>query len=224
MTSNRKHVDDEIKGSWRRAITLEHRPSKLSVNGHIGSNPAESASKRKKIVVGVIIALVLVAVLIALLVVLLPKGKGDGAVGAPPDLSEYCITSFNGICYWVEVRRKQEVDYFKAVDICKQMSMQIAVIPNADIMLLISNKIRPREPSYRKWTSVWMGVTIDPMTGILTPRDAYGSFFYFGLLNAPYQKNWNKVYLYVEKRHVFDYVNADATHLTYGVVCSFPEP
>ncbi|XP_077971019.1 uncharacterized protein LOC144425584 [Styela clava] len=78
------------------------------------------------------------------------------------------------ICYFVGViHNNYDVDYNKAVDICKKSKANVGSIRDEESYNAIVNYSRRNIPKERMWPYIWTEIHFDPMTGDVAPADSF---------------------------------------------------
>nr|XP_039256139.1 uncharacterized protein LOC120332876 isoform X1 [Styela clava] len=220
-----------VKGKDDRKKKIHKQLGKHQLRGTLSNE--NTKTKRKFIVIGVVIVILAVSIAVPVTLLVLkketiPDTTASTLATTREDMHEFCEVKNEkrGLCYWTEIHQKPDVDYLRAVSICKQMSMEIAVIPKDDpsIDTFISSKLMKMIPPHRYWSSAWTNMTVDLKTGVVSPPGSLDNFVWYGIFDAPQQKTWTRLFLFVIDFPVSTVVNSDPSRMTYGAVCSFPIP
>ncbi|XP_077975172.1 uncharacterized protein LOC144431212 [Styela clava] len=184
-----------VKDKDDRKKKIHKQLGKHQLRGTLSNE--NTKTKRKFIVIGVVIVILAVSIAVPVTLLVLkketiPDTTASTLATTPGSMHEFCEVKNDkrGLCYWTEIHQKPDVDYLRAVSICKQMSMEIAVIQNNDpiINTFISSKLLKSNPPHRYWTSVWTNMTVDLKTRVVSPPGSLDNFLWYGIFDAPQQK------------------------------------
>ncbi|XP_077971608.1 uncharacterized protein LOC144425808 isoform X2 [Styela clava] len=113
----------------------------------------------------------------------------------PTPASENCKLKVGNFCYFAVIR---DVNYDKAVDICKKRNADVGLIRDEGSYNAIMNYTRRNMPKEKKWVQIWTGIKIDPMTGDVTPADSFTKWYPGDPTTGIKYKDRTNVYLYVK--------------------------
>ncbi|XP_039271433.2 uncharacterized protein LOC120345911 isoform X2 [Styela clava] len=136
----------------------------------------------------------------------------------PTPSPENCKFKVGNICYFAVIIGYRDVNYSKAVDICKKRNADVGLVRDKQSYYTIMN--------YLRWNvtrnKIWTGILFDPMTGCVTPADSFTKW----LPNYPQtgidNKDQTNVYLYVHSQPNDGYqgmTNIKPIEKVDGVIC-----
>ncbi|XP_077971607.1 uncharacterized protein LOC144425808 isoform X1 [Styela clava] len=141
----------------------------------------------------------------------------------PTPASENCKLKVGNFCYFAVIRgeRVRDVNYDKAVDICKKRNADVCLIRDEESYSAVMNYLRSNIPKGRLWASIWTGIKIDPMTGDVTPAYSFTKWYPDYPRTGIEYKDRTNVYLHVD---LYQYRrqgmgNGDPTFGLRGVIC-----
>ncbi|XP_077971799.1 uncharacterized protein LOC120346319 [Styela clava] len=128
---------------------------------------------------------------------------------------ENCELKIGNICYSALIQIKLNVDYNKAVDICKKRNADVGSIRNEESYNAIMKYLKKKIPKRLSHISIWTGIHFDPMTRDVTPADSFIKWQGFPLIGIDY-KDYTNVYLYVDSNSRLQ--GMENTYPTWGHV------
>nr|XP_039271925.1 uncharacterized protein LOC120346287 [Styela clava] len=140
----------------------------------------------------------------------------------PTSASENCKLKVGKICYFAVIHDEWDVNYDKAVDICKKRNAYVGLIEDKEFYNAIMKYLRKEIPKGEVWINIWTGIHFDPMTGAFSPIDSFiewrsGSYPKTGI------KYKDHTIVYLEVRSNPNYfqgmVNEYPTRKLNGVIC-----
>ncbi|XP_077971792.1 uncharacterized protein LOC120346730 [Styela clava] len=74
-----------------------------------------------------------------------------------------CELKVGNNCYFAVIRDDMDVNYDKAVDICKKRNADVGLIRDEESYNAIVNYTRRNMPKEKKWVQIWTRIKINPM-------------------------------------------------------------
>nr|XP_039272477.1 uncharacterized protein LOC120346730 isoform X2 [Styela clava] len=78
-----------------------------------------------------------------------------------------CELKVGNICYFAVIRDEWDVNYDKAVEICKKRNADVGLIRDEESYNAIVNYTRRNMPKEKTWVRIWTGIKIDSMVSII---------------------------------------------------------
>ncbi|XP_039256053.2 uncharacterized protein LOC120332803 [Styela clava] len=128
---------------------------------------------------------------------------------APPMKDSVCEIKTTNSCYSITIHKRLDIDYYEAENICKKRNSVIAQIYDEKSYETIINHSRKTMPAQENWIQLWIGSTINPLTGDITPTNAYMKWF----PGRPRRGELNN-----EQTHIYIYMGREATNPRQGMV------
>ncbi|XP_077971642.1 uncharacterized protein LOC144425819 [Styela clava] len=141
----------------------------------------------------------------------------------PTPSPENCKLKIENMCYFAVIHDPWDVDYDKAVDICKKRNADVGLIRDEESFNAIMNYLVKYTPMGFRGMIIWTRIRFDPMTRDVTPADSFikwsspfDSFPRIGIKN----KDRTNVYLHVDSKLIWHSMgNASPTLKLNGVIC-----
>nr|XP_039247515.1 uncharacterized protein LOC120325458 isoform X2 [Styela clava] len=85
----------------------------------------------------------------------------------PTPSPENCELKIRNICFFAVIRVEEDVNYDKAVDICKKRNADVGLIRDEESYNAIMDYLRKNILKGRSWIQIWTGIRFDPMVIVI---------------------------------------------------------
>nr|XP_039252491.1 uncharacterized protein LOC120329776 isoform X1 [Styela clava]XP_039252496.1 uncharacterized protein LOC120329776 isoform X1 [Styela clava] len=140
-----------------------------------------------------------------------------------PTLSqEICKLKIGNVCYFAVISGKDGVNYYKAVELCKERNADVGSIRDEESYNAIMKFLKSNIPMGHSWVWIWTGIHFDPITSDVTPADSFIKWYSGNPSTGIDYKDRTNVYLSVQSNPNDLYQGMWNVHPTWeyhGVIC-----
>ncbi|XP_039252504.2 uncharacterized protein LOC120329776 isoform X2 [Styela clava] len=135
---------------------------------------------------------------------------------------EICKLKIGNVCYFAVISGKDGVNYYKAVELCKERNADVGSIRDEESYNTIMKFLKSNIPLGDSWVWIWTGIHFDPITSDVTPVDSFIKWYPGNPSTGIDYKDRTNVYLSVQSNPNDLYQGMWNVHPTWeyhGVIC-----
>ncbi|XP_039272330.2 uncharacterized protein LOC120346632 isoform X2 [Styela clava] len=135
---------------------------------------------------------------------------------------ENCKLKVGNTCHFFVLRHRRDVNYSKAVDICKKRNADVGLIRDEESYNAIVKYLRKNMPKGWVAITIWTGIQFDPLNGDVTPANSFIDWYPYQPVMGIDDKDRTNVHLVIDPNPNIRYQGMRNTFPRanwHGVIC-----